>query len=186
MKICVDAGHGMSNKKTGVFDPGAVHTENGFQFQEAVIALHYALTLRKAFNDAGIPVFMTRDDQEDHAPVSKRASNAKAAGCDIFISLHLNDFDSDVANGLETLFNDIADKHFAQKIQQALLDTLLLKDRKIKQRTDLAVLKFNGSAVLIELGFIANDKDRQTLLDPLKRSEACNAIVAAVQNQFSV
>jgi N-acetylmuramoyl-L-alanine amidase len=41
MKICVDPGHGMSNRAPGVFDPGATHTENGFQFREADIALSY-------------------------------------------------------------------------------------------------------------------------------------------------
>lgn len=186
MKICVDAGHGMSNKKFGVFDSGAVHTENGFIFREADIALRYALSLRSAFNDEAISVFMTRDDNEDHAPVGKRASNAKAANCDVFISFHLNDFDSDTANGVETLFNDEADKTYAREIQQSLLNTLQLSDRKIKQRKDLAVLKFSGTAILIELGFIANDKDRQSILDPLKRSQTCAAIVAVTKTHFNI
>lgn len=186
MKICVDAGHGMSNKKFGVFDSGATHPENGILFIEADIALRYALSLRNAFTEAGISVFMTRDDQQDHAPVSKRAANAKAAGCDVFISFHLNDAETDIANGTETLFNDSEDKAFAQKIQSALVKALGLKDRSIKQRTDLAVLKFKGTAILIELGFIANDKDRDTLLDPLNRSKVCAAIVATTKTHFNI
>ncbi len=45
-KVCVDPGHGMSNRSKNVFDPGAVHVENGFTFREADIALKYGLILK--------------------------------------------------------------------------------------------------------------------------------------------
>jgi N-acetylmuramoyl-L-alanine amidase len=176
-KIAVDPGHGMSNRRPGVFDTGATHNESGTDFHEADIALHYGLTLRDKLKAAGKSVFMTRDDNQDPTPVGQRAANAEAAGCDGFISLHLNDADDDNANGVEVLYNDDADRALAQKLQDALLKASRLKDRKIKQRPDLAVLKFKGPAALIELGFIANDKDRETLLNPQKRDAICDAIV---------
>ncbi len=178
MKICVDPGHGMSNRQMGVFDSGATHVENGFLFKEADIALGYALALKDTFRAEGVDVFMTRDDATDHAPVGKRASMAGNAGCDVFISLHLNDFDDDSANGLEVLFRDADDKALAQKLQDALLKVTKMKDRKIKQRTDLAVLKFQGVAVLVELGFIANDADRTKLLDAQIREAMVRKIAA--------
>ena len=101
---------------------------------------------------------------------------AKAAGCDLFLSLHLNDFDDDSANGLEVLFRDNQDKVLAQKLQDALIKVTKMRDRKIKQRTDLAVLKFAGTAVLIELGFIANDKDREKLLNAQMRESITHTI----------
>ena len=55
-----------------------------------------------------------------------------------------------------------------------------MRDRKIKQRTDLAVLKFSGTAVLIELGFIANDKDRGKLLDAQMRDSITRMIADVV------
>ncbi|MBX9702282.1 MAG: N-acetylmuramoyl-L-alanine amidase [Acetobacteraceae bacterium] len=175
-KVCVDPGHGMSNRTKGVFDPGAVHVEAGVKFQEAAIALRYGLTLRDEFRARGIDVFMSRDDDTDHAPVGMRATNAKNAGCGMLISLHLNDFDDDSANGVEVLYGDDADKALAQQFQTALLAVTKLRDRKIKPRPDLGVLKFKGPAVLIELGFIANDRDRETLLNPQVRAAVCKAI----------
>ena len=148
----------------GIFDSGATHVENGFLFREADIALGYALALKDTFRAQDVDVFMTRDDATDHAPVGKRAAMAKNAGCDVLISLHLNDFDDDSANGLEVLFRDAEDKALAQKLQDALVTVTKMRDRKIKQRTDLAVLKFQGVAVLVELGFIANDVDRAKLM----------------------
>lgn len=179
-KIAVDPGHGMSNRRPGLFDPGAMHDENGTKFQEADIALRYGLTLRDKLKAAGKNVFMTRDDNQDPAPVGERAGNAQAAACDGFISLHLNDADDDNAHGLEVLYNDDGDRALAQQLQTALLQASGLRDRKIKQRPDLAVLKFKGPAVLIELGFIANDNDRETLLNPKKRDAICDAIVGCV------
>ncbi len=180
MKIAIDPGHGMSNRQQGVFDPGATHRENVTVFQEAAIALKYGLTLKDIFRARQHDVFMTRDDAEDHAPVGKRAANAKNAGADAFISLHLNDFDDDTANGLEVLFRGDDDKALAQDLQDALVKVTKFKDRKIKQRTDLAVLKFQGKAVLIELGFIANDDNRETLLNPQKRAAICETIADVV------
>ena len=178
MKFCVDPGHGMSNRQLGIFDSGAVHIENGFLFKEADIALRYGLALKDTFRAQGIDVFMTRDDATDHAPVGKRAAMARSAGCEAFISLHLNDVDDDSAHGLEVLYRDDTDKALAQKLQTALVKVTGLRDRKIKQRTDLAVLKFPGVAVLVELGFIANDGDRARLLDAQVREAVVQSIAA--------
>jgi N-acetylmuramoyl-L-alanine amidase len=176
MKVCIDPGHGMSNRRKGLFDPGAVHDEAGVTFQEADIALKYGLTLRDTFLGRGVPVFLSRDDNEDEAPVNARAARAKGQGCDVFISLHLNDFEDDAANGLEVLFNDEQDRALAEELQQALVRVTNLRNRGIKQRDNLAVLRFEGAAVLIELGFIANDRDRNTLLDVEVRNDVCSAI----------
>jgi N-acetylmuramoyl-L-alanine amidase len=53
-----------------------------------------------------------------------------------------------------------------------------IRDRKIKQRTDLAVLKFQGVAVLVELGFVANDGDRAKLLDAQVRQAVVRSVAA--------
>ena len=62
------------------------------------------------------------------------------------------------------------------ELQKALLAVTGFKDRGVKQHDDLAVLKFQGPAALIELGFIANDANRETLLNPQKRNAICEAI----------
>jgi len=186
MKIAIDPGHGMSNRKMGVFDSGATHEENGVRFAEAAIVLKYGLALKDVFRARGHEVFMTRDDAGDHAPVGERAANAKNAGSQVFISLHLNDFDDDTANGLEVLFRGNDDKALAQKLQDALVAVTNFKDRKIKQRTDLAVLKFQGVAVLIELGFIAHDGNRTVLLNPQKRQEICETVASVVLTHSQV
>ena len=167
----------MNNRQIGIYDTGATHVANGFKFEEATIALRYGLVLKDILRARQFEVFMTRDDVRDHTPVGKRASMAKNAGCSIFVSLHLNDFDDDSANGLEVLYRDNDDKPLAQKMQDALIKvTKMRDDRTIKQRSDLGVLKFVGKAILIELGFVANDADRAKLLDAQIRESICQTI----------
>jgi N-acetylmuramoyl-L-alanine amidase len=46
----------------------------------------------------------------------------------------------------------------------------------------LAVLKFkSGPAVVIELGFITNDNDRNFLIDGANRESICNAIAGVLK-----
>lgn len=180
MKVAIDPGHGMSNRQKNVYDPGAIHIENGFRFEEATLALRYALALKDEFRARGVAVFMTRDDAEDHTPVGNRAPMARKAGCELFISMHLNDFDDDAANGLEVLYGNDGSKALARALCTVLARTTGMKDRGVKARPELAVLRFKGPAVLVELGFIANDADRRKVLDASVRHAVCNAIADVV------
>lgn len=185
MKICVDPGHGMSNRTRNIFDPGAVHQEGMIRFKEAEIALRYGLGLKDVLRARGHEVFMTRDDDQDHAPVGERAGNAERAGCNAFVSLHLNDVEDETAHGLEVLFRDQSDRDLAQQMQSALVRVTGLRDRKIKVRENLAVLRFTGPAVLIELGFIANDDDRSKLLNPEMRESICRTICDVLESSLN-
>src|SRR5262249_49815816 len=181
MKVAVDPGHGNSNRRNGVYDPGAEHVSNGVKYQEADIALRYGLALKDILRARQIDVFMTRENATDDAPVGERARNAERAGCDMFISLHLNDNESEAANGLEVLYRNAEYEPLAKAMHDALIRTI--KPRGAKQRLDLAVLKFDGPAVLIELGFISNDRDRTELLDAQMRGAICETIADVSQQQ---
>jgi len=176
MKVAVDPGHGMSNSRPGVYDPGAEYSDGTARFQEAAIALQYGLALADSLKAKGVAVFMTRDDAEDHAPYKQRARNAEAAGCNVFLALHLNSAEDHSANGAEVLYLKASDAAAAATLQRAVVRASRLRDRGTKQRPDLAVLHFSGPAFLVELGFIGNDEDRQALTNPAMRHTIAEAI----------
>ena len=184
MKVAIDPGHGMSNASSGVFDPGAVKRLGNDTFAEADIVLRYGLTLKQLFEDNGISTFMTRSSSADHAPVGGRATRARNAGCTHFISLHMNSFGNPQANGVEVQFRDnLKDKPLADRVQRKLLTVTGFNDHGNDRRTDLAVLRFNlGPAILIELGFISNDNDRNFLIQGANRDAICQAIFDVVTN----
>jgi len=130
----------MSNRRAGVFDPGCTHSEGGEKFQEADIVLKWGFCLGDALRNRGVDVFFTRTDNETPIPVGSRARLAREESCTHFVSIHVNDADSDQAHGVETLWRHDNQKQFATVINSALVEGLKLRDRGVKERDDLAVL----------------------------------------------
>ena len=163
LRVCIDPGHGMSNRSPGKYDPGAC----AHGLSEADIVLQWALTCKWVLNNAGIFVYLTRDDDRDNTPVGSRDDMAERQNCTHFISLHCN---AGGGTGCETYYRDDADKALATIVQNALLSATGLKSRGLKtedqsQHSRLAVLDFNGPACLAETGFIDKAHDAKKLVD---------------------
>ena len=174
-----DPGHGMSNRRRGVYDPGAV----AGGVTEAGIVMDWANELRGILRARKHRVIRTRVDAKDPAPVSRRDDIAVAYGGDIMISLHCNS-STGKANGTEVFYRGSDDKAMAVKLSAAVSTALGTKNRGAKteaqsQHSALAVLEFD-KCWLIELGFIDHPGDRAKLLDPALRRRACEAIADVI------
>lgn len=174
MKLCIDPGHGFSNRTPGRYDPGAV----GGGVAEADVVLLWALTLKFHCVRAGIPFWMTRDDSTDVTPLGTRDERALANGCTHFLSLHCNSSKNLVATGTETIYRD--GKAFANIVQQCGLYAMERRDRGTKTEGQLgrrlSVLDFPQSA-LLEIGFISNREDRNRMLQIERRVAFAEALV---------
>ncbi|MCW1885613.1 N-acetylmuramoyl-L-alanine amidase [Luteolibacter flavescens] len=173
--IIIDPGHGMSNRRSGVFDPGAVAAG----VREADIALDWTNELRGILQAAGHKVVRTRRDHADPAPVGKRAGIAKQYGGEVMISFHCNCADGR-AHGTETFYRGDGNRAMAAKLNEAVAEVLGTKSRGAKteaqsQHSSLAVLSFK-QCYLVELGFIDNSNDRVKMLDAGLRRKACEAL----------
>jgi len=177
--IIIDAGHGMSNRRKGVFDPGAV--SNGIR--EADIALAWCNEIRGILMKRGNKVVRTRVDNADPAPVSARAGIARQHGGTIMLSLHCNAANGQVG-GTETFYRGAANKAMAERITAAVCQVLGTKNRGAKTEADsqhsrLAIMDFQ-SCYLLEIGFIDHIGDRAKMLDPEMRKRACESIVGVL------
>jgi N-acetylmuramoyl-L-alanine amidase len=173
--VALDPGHGMSNRRAGVYDPGAC----AFGKKEAEIAMDWANELRIVLQTRGHKVIRTRISSSDPAPVGERAGIAKEYGCEIMLSIHCNAANGQ-ANGTETFYRGEGNKPMAEKINAALCKALGTKSRGVKtegasQHARLAVMAFQP-CFLIELGFIDNANDLAAMVDPVRRLAACEAI----------
>lgn len=162
----------MGNATPGVYDSGC--SANGLN--EADVVLTWAEELNKAVKARGIQTFLTRWDARTECPVGARAKLAQNALCTHLISIHVNDAESILAHGTETLYNHSDD--LAKEVQAAAVSYLGLKDRGVKHRTDLAVLRFTGFSCLLELGFIKNPCDVRNFTNQHLRAHTCRAIAA--------
>ena len=150
MLIALDAGHGGS-------DPGAVY--NGRNEKDDNLRL--ALAVGDILKNKGVDVVYTRTDDIYETPF-KKATDANDAGADYFVSFHRNSGENpNTASGAQTLIysNGGEKEKLARNIQDNLVEQGF-KDLGIVERPNLVVLKRTRMpAVLIETGFINNDKD---------------------------
>lgn len=182
LSICMDPGHGMGNKRRGVYDTGAV--SGGVE--EATIAMTWVNELRARLQKDGHRVIRTRVDAKDPCPVWRRDDIAVSYGCDIMLSFHCNAANGK-ASGTEVFYRGADDREMARKLSAAVSSGLGLKDRGAKteaqsQHSALAVLEFD-KCWLIELGFIDNPIDRAQMLDKELMIETCRAIAGILNDQ---
>lgn len=167
--VVIDAGHG------GI-DPGAV--ANGLVEKE--LNLSVAKKLEQFFKLSNVNVVMTRtedvllgdgDTVRAHkaADLRERLSIAEQIDNAVFVSIHMNKFDSEYVHGLQTFYASSTEgsQELAQSIQNSV--TLLDKDNKREIKPDsgnIYVLEnATRTAVLVECGFLSNTKEAKLLSD---------------------
>ena len=162
MKIFIDAGHNAFGADTGA-------SGNGIREQDITFLI--ADKLKNLLVSNGHEVFMSRNSLEDNVgstlsdSLNTRVNLANRYGTEFFISIHCNAFNGE-ASGTETLIFSFNSKayEYAKRIQNAITQKLSTKDRGVKERKDLAVLKKTlMPAVLIETAFIDNLYDAELL-----------------------
>ncbi len=149
-KVALDAGHGGS-------DPGAVY--NGRQEKDDTLDL--TLAVGDILKKNGVDVFYTRTTDEYETPF-KKATDANNSGADLFISIHRNSSETpNQYSGVESLvFNDTGLKSEVARNINNQLEDVGFKNLGVDVRKNLVVLKRTKMpAVLVEAGFINNDKD---------------------------
>lgn len=171
--VIIDIGHGMGNRRTGIFDSGAV---NGTH-READIALAWGNELRNILRSRKVAVVRTRVDNQDPAPVSQRAAIARQYNGTIMISLHCN---SGGSSGTETFYRGAGNLSKARAINDACRIALGTKNRGAKtedqsQHGRLAIMAFQPT-FLLEIGFIDHAGDLKKMTDPDLRRSACEKI----------
>lgn len=149
-RIALDAGHGGS-------DPGAVYKGR----QEKDDTLDLTLAVGDILKKNGIDVYYTRTTDEYETPF-KKATDANNSGADLFVSIHRNSSENpNQYSGVETLVYSDTDlkAEVARNINNQLEDAGF-KNLGVDERKNLVVLKRTKMpAVLVEVGFINNDKD---------------------------
>lgn len=149
-KVALDAGHGGS-------DPGAVY--NGRQEKDDTLDL--TLAVGDILKKNGVDVFYTRTNDEYETPF-KKATDANNSGADLFVSIHRNSSEKpNQYSGVETLvYNDSGFKSEVARNINNQLENVGFKNLGVDTRKNLVVLKRTKMpAVLVEAGFINNEKD---------------------------
>ena len=177
MKICIDPGH------SGSFEPGAC----AGGVTEAEITLRVSKILGRMLEKAGHQVLLTRTADVENNWLTWRVEAAWNFGAEIFISIHCNAAASPSAHGTEVYYFPTSENGhaLARCIQAALVDTCHTFDRDVKTNDEWTVLVATSCpAVLVELAFLTNDKERELLTTEFNQRRFAEGIVKGV-NRFA-
>lgn len=175
--VAIDAGHGNP-------DPGAVSRDG---LREADVVLVVAKATAEALQHKGCGVLMTRMESaalnsDKSLDLKRRVEMADAADVTCFVSIHANAAGNSEAHGIEVLKHpgDMTET-LAESILSALVAATGLRNRGVKERTDLYVLRNTKMpAALAELAFLSNQAEAKLLGDPAWQKRAGEAIASGI------
>lgn len=147
-----------------VVDPGHGGKDQGCAYGDVIekdIALDASYRLRDALVKAGVSVVMTRDD-DYFLYMNRRVELAETVGCNLYISIHADSFDTDTSvNGLTVHHQTGATrgKEAAFFLHDKLETADFHRIRSVKASDYYVLRNTSMPAVLVELGFVTNEDD---------------------------
>jgi N-acetylmuramoyl-L-alanine amidase len=180
--IVIDAGHG------GI-DAGTNHGN----ILEKDINLAIAKKLENFFTGRGnINVIMTRDTDElyqkdRNKDIVHRVKVVKESKADLLVSIHVNSFPGSQSFGGQTFYkaNSEESKKLADFIQKKLIEIQPENYRKIKEGPYYVLRKSPVPAVIVEVGFISNSKDRKRISNSKEQDKIAQAIGEGIIDYFN-
>lgn len=163
--VVVDPGHGG--------DDFGAHSNGKPVYHEKNLNLATANMLKTYLEQNGIDVIMTRQDDVFIA-LDKRAEFANRMKPTLFVSVHYNSAPSKDADGVEVFYyRSETDKKRTREsriLAKAVCDQVILttkaNSRGVKNGNFAVIRETNMPAILIEGGFLTNDKEMEKIKDP--------------------
>lgn len=198
-----------------VVDPAHGGRDRGVKlskkFSEKDVTLAIAGLLKKSLNSSGnIKVLLTRSDDR-YVSTSDRVKIAKRSDTNMFISLHINAGFGRSSSGFEVYFPGFKspsagkDKDASKQILSDMISTKYLnesvrlaqiiqknmgkifrrKDRGLRNAPILVLEGLTIPAVVLEIGFATNVKDRKRLLDKNTQKSIARALAKSIKEFFN-
>lgn len=161
--VVIDAGHGGK-------DPGKVGINGAL---EKDINLEIAIKLQQFLEMEDVEVILTRES--DAGLYDENASNKKVQDMKrrveiieqtapaLTVSIHQNSYHEEYVHGAQTFYyeNSEQSKLLAEKIQQALLNSVDKENKRVAKSNDSYYLlkKTSSPIVIVECGFLSNSEE---------------------------
>lgn len=180
--IVLDAGHG------GI-DPG---TLRGSVYEKTVNYNVINVYAPEYFKNSGIKVYYTRTTDTKIA-LQTRADFAATVDADLFISFHVNAHSNSAVNGTSVYYSKSNNAPASSGLKSSVLATSVVNHLSSAWGTsnkgilaDRFVVIHNNTvpAVLVECGFITNNKDFEKIKDLAYQKKAAKALFDAVSEIF--
>lgn len=182
--IIVDPGHGGHDIGTqSISKP---------RYQEKSLNLVTAQFVKSYLQQMGYQVLMTREEDK-FVSLDKRAQLANESQPTLFISIHYNSAPSAEAQGVEVFFyqskekkeRTLKSKRLAQAVLKNILTQTKAKSRGVKPGNYAVIRETHMPAILVEGGFVTNEKELQSLKDPTYLKRLAWGIVCGIEEYLN-
>lgn len=180
--IVIDAGHGGKDHGAKCPDP---------QTEEKVLNLQTALILNQYLQRMGFQTILTRGE-DFFVPLNVRAGFANSNRASLFVSVHYNSAPNKKAEGVEVFFYDAEDdpirtgesKVLAKKVLDRIVTKTATKSRGVKNANLAVIRETKMPAILVEGGFMTNEKELSRLRDPAHLQNVAESIALGVRDYY--
>jgi N-acetylmuramoyl-L-alanine amidase len=172
-----------ANFRTVVIDPGhGGHDRGGHwgKVYEKHLALDTAVRLEATLKRMGYQTVMTRrSDYFISLPQRVRTGNQYKNA--IFVSIHYNYTWKEQVSGLETFYYSRAGQTLARYVQSSLVRHTRTVDRSAKFSRFYVLRNSKLPAILVEGGFVSNEKERNRMKSAYFRESIARGIAEGIQ-----
>ncbi len=170
--VMVDAGHGGT-------DPGAIGIPGTDSAMEKDITLATAIAVQKRLESLGATAYLCRSDDSDLS-MNDRMTMTRARDADLFISLHCNSVgyaqNANTAKGAEVYYYEDIAAPLASTLSATLSDYTNRTDRGAKRSNYRVTLNTFAPSVLVEMGFLTNPVEYDSMASKQGIYQTANAI----------
>ena len=182
--ILVDAGHG------GI--DGGAQSKGGTV--EKDINLQISKRLKDRLEKEGYKVYMTREDDKELSPkkvkdLEARCQMKRDTKCDVFISIHQNNFSSGNCFGSQVWYASNEDSTMLAKyVQQSLKENIKDNNKRVEKaaKDQYKILrdKYDGACIIVECGFLSNYEEEQRLKSESHQNQIVEGITVGINKYF--
>ena len=168
--VIIDPGHG--GKDSGAIGIGGV--------LEKDVILPIGKRIAEILERNGIQVIMTRDS-DYFVTLPGRVTMAQRANADVFVSIHANSAGANrpEVSGLETYHYD-SGLRLAQIVHSKILQSLNVRDRKVRKARFYVLRKTSMPSILVETGFLTGRDDAAKLRTSAYQNQMADAIAQGI------
>lgn len=166
--IVLDAGHGGG-------DYGAIRSG----INEKDINLDIAKRVQALLFSKGVVVDMTRNEDETISLQDRTAYTAERSP-DIFVSVHVNSSSKPEISGIETHYYHQESLELAQYVHSSLISYVRTNDRGLFKSKFYVINHTEVPAILIEVGFLSNENERNELVSEQRKQQTAKAIAEGI------
>ena len=177
----LDAGHGGR-------DPGALGVANKTGPTEADVNLAHVKAARKALEDMGANVILTRGDDTFYS-LDYRLGSPEEHGADLFLSIHhnsvLENIDANKVTGVEVYYHTPMSKPLADAMMSSLVSGMNRPRRILSQSYYRVTLSSYSPALLLELGFMSHPLEYERAASEIEMNKAVRAIADGIKRALA-